>query len=81
MREQCAREMRRVLKPGGKALVVEFSRNGKTLIERLHRGHALELGGIHDVLRSAGFDIVESGMVRTQGLNFTFAKSQGSPAL
>ena len=73
VREQCAREMRRVLKPGGKALVVEFGRDGKSMIERLHKRGALELSGIHDVMRSAGFDIVESGLVGVQGLNFTLA--------
>lgn len=75
VREQCAREMYRVLKPGGNALVVEFSRDGKGMIARLHKRGALELSGIHDVLRSAGFDIVESGLVGIQGLNFTFAKT------
>ena len=73
VREQCAREMHRVLKPGGKALVVEFGRNGKSLIERLHKHGALEISGIHDVLRSAGFEIAESGLVGVQGLNFTIA--------
>lgn len=74
VREQCAREMYRVLKPGGKALVVEFGRDGKSMIERLHKHAALEVSGIHDVLRGAGFDIGESGLVGVQGLNFTLAR-------
>jgi ubiquinone/menaquinone biosynthesis C-methylase UbiE len=65
--------MERVLKPGGNALVVEFSRDGKSVISRLHKHGALELSGIHDVLRSAGFDITESGLVGIQGLNYTLA--------
>jgi len=79
VREQCAREMYRVLKPGGKGLVVEFSRDGKSVISRLHKHAALELSGIHDVLRSAGFDIAESGLVGIQGLNYTLAAMPGSP--
>lgn len=75
VREQCAREMQRVLKPGGKALVVEFGRDGKSIIERLHRHGALELSGIHDVLRSSALEIVESGLVGVQGLNFTLART------
>jgi ubiquinone/menaquinone biosynthesis C-methylase UbiE len=40
-REQCAREMRRVLKPGGRVLVVDFgsSAEKKGLINHFHRRH------------------------------------------
>jgi ubiquinone/menaquinone biosynthesis C-methylase UbiE len=69
-REQCAREMRRVLKPGGSAMVVEFGRDGKSFIERLHRHGALKLSHIHELLESAGFVVGESGAVEAQALNF-----------
>jgi ubiquinone/menaquinone biosynthesis C-methylase UbiE len=62
--------MRRVLKPGGSAMVVEFGRDGKSFIERLHRHGALKLSHIHELLESAGFVVAESGPVEAQALNF-----------
>jgi len=39
-REECAREMVRVLKPGGRVLVVDFGSSGKKgLVGHLHRRH------------------------------------------
>jgi ubiquinone/menaquinone biosynthesis C-methylase UbiE len=76
LRGQCAREMSRVLKPGGKALVVEFGRDGKSFIEKLHRHGALKLSHIHEVLQSAGLHIADTGRVGIQGLNFTIAERQ-----
>ncbi len=45
-RQQCAREMRRALKPGGRVLAVDFGRasgNQKSLIEHFHRHGAIDV--------------------------------------
>jgi ubiquinone/menaquinone biosynthesis C-methylase UbiE len=56
-REQCAREMRRVLKPGGTALVVEFGGSAerkKGLLAHFHRHGHVRLGDIVAMLGEAG---------------------------
>lgn len=75
-REQCAGEVRRVLKPGGRVLVVDFTvpaANQKDFFACFHRhGHV----GVHDMsamLGSAGLTIVESGMVGFRDLQFVLA--------
>jgi ubiquinone/menaquinone biosynthesis C-methylase UbiE len=73
-RLQLACELHRVIKPGGRALVVDFghSTRGHRGPFRLgHRGHgAVALGDISELLERAGFKIVESGSVGVLDLHF-----------
>lgn len=72
-RRQCAREMRRVLKPGGHVLAVDFggTTGGRTsLVEHFHRHGRVDVRDIIELLSDAGFEIVESGAVGVRDLNF-----------
>ena len=75
-RQQCAREMRRVLKPGGRVLAVDFGAptgDRQTLVERFHRHGRVDVGEIVRLLAEAGFEIVESGAIGMRNLNFVLA--------
>lgn len=77
-RKDCVREIRRVLKPGGRTLVVDFgARPGgtKNFIGHLHhrRGH-VELEDVIDNLKGEGLTVVESGPVGTKSLYFALAE-------
>jgi ubiquinone/menaquinone biosynthesis C-methylase UbiE len=82
LREQCAREVRRVLKPGGRVLVVDFresGRKGKGLLAHLHHRHGhVELDDMIAVLSGAGLNILESGAVGIKDLQFVLATGPGS---
>src|SRR5262245_39565549 len=61
-REQCTREMRRVLKPGGRALAVDFggpARESGGLLTRFHRHGRVDLRDVIALLSEAGLTIVE----------------------
>ena len=76
IRQQCAREMRRVLKPGGRVLAVDFTtpaRERKGLIARFHRHGALAIRDITELLSEAGLRIAESGSVGMMDLQFALA--------
>jgi ubiquinone/menaquinone biosynthesis C-methylase UbiE len=75
-REWCAREMRRVLKPGGRVLAVDFGGTPgerKGLIEHFHRHGGVDLHDIISLLTDAGLRIIETGAVGVRGLNFVLA--------
>ena len=75
-RQQCAREMRRVLKPGGRVLAVDFgepSRKRRGLLAHLHRHGHVKLRDIAAVLSEAGLNTVESGAVGIKDLQFVLA--------
>lgn len=77
-RQQLAREIRRVLKPGGRALAVDFGEEGnerKGLVDHLHHrrhGHT-KVRDIVGVLGEAGLRIDQSGPVGTKNLHFVLA--------
>src|SRR5215216_6517459 len=76
-REQCAREMRRVLKPGGRVLAIDFggTEGGKRgFFAHFHHRHGhVKLPDIIAMLSEAGLNIVESGAVGIRDLNFVLA--------
>ena len=76
-RAQCAAEMRRVLKPGGRVLAVEFglaAREQKGFLAHFHRHGHVNLSDIIGLLSEAGLNIVESGSVGIRDLQFVLAK-------
>ncbi len=75
-RQQCACEMRRVLKPGGRVLAVDFggpAGDRKSLMEHFHRHGRVEVHDIVQLLSDAGLKTVESGAVGVRDLNFVLA--------
>jgi SAM-dependent methyltransferase len=77
-REACAREIRRVLKPGGQLLAVDFGATPsgkKSFLGHFHRHGHLDLRDIVELLNGAGLSIVESGAVGFRNLYFALAAS------
>jgi ubiquinone/menaquinone biosynthesis C-methylase UbiE len=75
-RQQCASEMRRVLKPGGRVLAVDFggpAREQRSLLSHVHRHGHVNLRDIITVLGEAGLNCVESGAVGISDLQFVLA--------
>jgi ubiquinone/menaquinone biosynthesis C-methylase UbiE len=77
-RRQLSSEMRRVLKPGGRALLVDFgtsNRQQKGLLTHLHRGHGhTDRREVVELLEQAGLHVEDSGEVGIKkGLHFTLA--------
>jgi ubiquinone/menaquinone biosynthesis C-methylase UbiE len=73
-RQKLASELRRVLKPGGRALAVDFRHSTRAHCSAFglgHRGHGcVALEEISELLERVGFDIVESGGVGMLDLHF-----------
>lgn len=75
-REQCAREMCRVLKPGGRVLAVDFGAtvgHRKGIIGHLHRRGHVALDTVIELLSTSGLTVVESGQVGFRDLHFAVA--------
>ena len=76
VREQCAREMRRVLRPGGRVLAVDFgapASGRKGLLARFHRHGGLPPRDIVQLLSEAGLRPLETGALRVSDLQFVLA--------
>lgn len=78
----CAQEIRRVLKPGGRVLAVDFegmSQQKRTFLSHFHRPHGhVRAQDIVALLYQAGFNTVESGPVGIRDLHFVLAQSSTS---
>jgi len=76
-RLQCAKEIRRVLKPDGRVLVVDFegfSDQKRTILSHFHRPHGHVRGqDIVELLAQAGLKTIESGPVGIRDLQFVLA--------
>src|SRR5689334_7591331 len=76
-RVELAAEIRRVLKPGGRVLAIDFGRTArkpKSFIDHFHRRHGhVEFKEIIALLRDAGLDITDSGAVGMRDLEFVLA--------
>ncbi len=82
IRAACAREMRRVVKPGGRVLVVDFGPTPgqrKGLIAHFHRHGGLDPREISALLTEAGLHTVEVGPVGIRDLNFVLANASPGP--
>lgn len=82
VRRQCAAEIRRVLKPGGRVLAVDFegfSNEKRTFLSHFHRPHGhVRRSDIIALLNEAGFETIESGPVGVRDLQFVLATNPSS---
>ena len=76
-RQELASEMRRILKPGGRVLAIDFgwtARKRKSLLDHIHRRHGhVELKDIIGLLKEAGLNVIASGNVGMRDLQFALA--------
>jgi ubiquinone/menaquinone biosynthesis C-methylase UbiE len=74
-REACAGEIRRVLKPRGQALVVDFGRpERRGLLSHFHRHGHVTIDEVRGVLARAGLTAIRSGPVGFGTLQFVLAE-------
>ena len=80
VREQAAREIHRVLKPGGRVFAVDFASagHGHKLISHFHKHGHLARTDVVQTLTNAGLTVARSGDVGTMSLHFTVATKPGS---
>jgi ubiquinone/menaquinone biosynthesis C-methylase UbiE len=77
-RQQCASEISRVLKPGGRALAVDFAsstrkKRGFLSHLRLHSHGRVTLEEIIDLLSASGLTVIETGTVGFRDTQFALA--------
>jgi len=75
-RQLCVTEIRRVLKPGGRVLAVDFglaARERKGILAHFHRHGHVKLPDMIKLLSEAGLNTVESGAVGIRDLQFVLA--------
>jgi ubiquinone/menaquinone biosynthesis C-methylase UbiE len=75
-RQQCVHEVRRVLKPGGRVLAVDFARPAegkKGLLDHFHHHGYVSLHDLVALFSEVGLNIVDSGAVGVGDLHFVLA--------
>jgi ubiquinone/menaquinone biosynthesis C-methylase UbiE len=75
LRRKCALEVRRVLKPGGRVLAVDFTTapGTKGIVAYFHRRGHTSLAEMVEIFRGSGMEISESGKVGFGDLHFVLA--------
>jgi ubiquinone/menaquinone biosynthesis C-methylase UbiE len=75
LRSQCAAEVRRVLKPGGRLLAVDFgtSPGQKGIVAHFHRHGHINLSEMVALFGETGLSIAESGAVEIGDLEYVLA--------
>ena len=82
-RRQMAFEVRRVLKPGGRVLAVDFVQaphRRDSLTDHFHRHSVSKVEDIVTDLRNAGLNVVTTGAVGTKNLQFVLAAAAADAA-
>jgi ubiquinone/menaquinone biosynthesis C-methylase UbiE len=75
-RQQCANEIRRVLKPGGRVLAVDFDRARQTgFLAHFHRHGHVSADEIATVLSNAGLTPISRGPVGMNNLHYVLAEA------
>lgn len=75
-RQQCAQEVRRVLKPGGRVLAVDFAEpteGSRGLLDHFHHHGYLNFQDLAALFTQAGLNIAQSGVVGIGNLQFVLA--------
>lgn len=81
-RQQCAQEVRRVLKPGGRVLAVDFAKptEGKRgLLTHFHHHGYLNSQDLATLFTQAGLNVAHSGAVGIGDLHFVLASAPCCP--
>jgi ubiquinone/menaquinone biosynthesis C-methylase UbiE len=75
VRQLCAREIRRVLKPQGRVLVVDFAhpQSKSGFLAHFHRHGHVDSRDVVALLEEAGLRCIESGPVGISSLHFVLA--------
>jgi ubiquinone/menaquinone biosynthesis C-methylase UbiE len=79
LREQGAREMRRVLKPAGRVLVVDFGglEQQRGLLAHIHQRHGhVKPQEVIALLGASGLDVIESGALGMKDMHFALATAR-----
>lgn len=80
-RSQAVRDARRVLKPGGRLLAVDFvRRSGKGLLAHFHRHGRVDPRDLIALVTEAGLKVVESGPVGRWDLQFVLGRREAKRA-
>ena len=77
IRGQCVLEMRRVLRPGGRLLAVDFgaiAAERRGLLAHFHRHGGVTKDAIMALLTEAGLETLESGGVGMRNVNYVLAR-------
>jgi ubiquinone/menaquinone biosynthesis C-methylase UbiE len=78
VRAQCAGEIARVLKPGGRVLVVDFAQGQPrhSLVAHFHRHGHVDAREIAAVLEAAGLRLINEGLVGQSSLHYVLATAR-----